>query len=335
MPKKDIIEFKNKNYEFDSIEVMRLGYFDNSKKTSGELVERLDEKLLTTEQKNSIRIIIDTLIDSKNKLDSLYFTDILGECQSFLNGYQNEKRFFLSIAEKGDAFKKRLKPTDVNYDEAIKIVDKVSRYAYGLINTDRERADYTTKYPKQAAEDASAEHQKEETATEQRVVKDKNADAIFSELPDLSNKDAADWILNLKVKAKAAKGRFKDSAQYKTFYDNVKVTTELATKLLVAKNKKLNELPLISFDAITRDLLSDKAVNGQISMKVLREAYEKSWINVQNSATNCEKNKYDDKNSNKKSDCTLDKSSRKKLAIIDEIMGRVERKAAKFKNILM
>ncbi len=146
-----------------------------------------------------------------------------------------------------------------------------------------------------AVEYGAAEHQEVKLNAKKNAAKAKNATAVFTDAPDLNNAEAAEWIVGLKAKAKAAKGRFKDSAQYKKFYDNVKVTTELATKLLAANTRNLKSLPLTGFDANTKKLLSGKAVNGQVSLDALKEAYQSSWINVQNSATTYEKYKFEEK----------------------------------------
>lgn len=172
----------------------------------------------------------------------------------------------------------------------------------------------------------------EDSVTELKEISKRNepeSSKAFA-APDLSDKDAAGWILSLPQKATDAKGKWRDSSKYKTFYSNVEVVKDIAEKYIKAKNNNLNSVSLESFDKKTREVLKSYAVNGEIPMDYMKTAYKKSWKELQKSAYAYENYKLKDKGFTrdpKGKGNQLDSSGKKKFAIMDEVLGRKPRKA--------
>ena len=151
----------------------------------------------------------------------------------------------------------------------------------------------------------------------------KNTDA-----PDLGDGREAAWILTLPQKAWDAKGKWRDSSQYKAFYKNVEVIKDIAEKYIDARDKGLSSIPLKNFDKKTREVLTNYVENGSISADSLAAVYKKSWTDLQQSAVAYEKYKLVDKGFTrdpKGHGHRLDQSGRRKFLVMDEVLGRKER----------
>ncbi|WP_026494337.1 hypothetical protein [Butyrivibrio sp. WCD3002] len=171
-------------------------------------------------------------------------------------------------------------------------------------------------------------------ATTVENVIDKSED--MAKAPDLYNEKETAWALNLKNQAKAAKGKM-NSSQYNKFYDEIKVFTNLAEKIIEAKENYKTNMPLSSFNSDTRKRLSKYAKNGIVENIDILRAYSKSWNQVKKKANDYQNYKLNEKHFTRdpkvKPGHTLDVSGKKKFALMDQIFGKTPREVQKVNNV--
>lgn len=294
------LEFSEKELKFTKVEY----------KSIYDMVERVEEKLETTDQKNTFRAIVNGF--ATGEILSLRNYDFLWAVKGILDGGRDATTFTSSmraIAEwqKGE-FANQTPKTQKYTDLALEYSAVDGRKHKEIMKKNQEE------FQKKREEDIKA-NVREERMKDVKLVK----------APPIT-KVRAEWFRVLSERAQSARGLLSDSPQYMAFKAELDAMRDLSDVYYRAKKANKNSVRLAAFDFNGKVKLQKYVQNGVVTMENLQKAYEETWKDIQKTALEYEKYKLDEKgftrDARKKRGKKLDSSGRMKFELIDTVLFR-------------
>ncbi len=287
------------------INVDKLDLYDNERDMFPEssysaeyLVNRIEAKLKNDTQKNAVREMVNQFTRTDSPHMNLY-SGFMKESNSLLKDEIDADKFMLNLERRVNNFDLKLE-ANANFQQA---------YNYISEDCDRQR--------REAAEKERRELDKQKSAAMPR---------LNIEIPPV-NQDSVLLLNTLTQRADDAKGRWKDSKQYKAFYNTLNSAREMLQELHHLNEVDGGYVELNSLSSDTRKLLkkSYRLGNGNttIEKEELLKAYQDTFKNVRACAKAYEKYKYDQKAPNR-----FNSDDKGKLELTSIFSGR----ALKFEN---